>query len=368
MPHLPMQVETERQRQRKAVVEHLVLGSDAHAPRAVPVRVALSRVETRHMVSVRTIEQVDAHARSPPPSIPPHHVHLQRIRRIELEIVRAIVGTRLRSLELSQLPVLQRHLCAHAQRKVQVPIPFKRLSPCRLLRHRPFRHACPIPRCEHNAHHRTQRIAPLVRTVQRTIAVMLELHTCLHAPAVSKAISGMNTSTEVDEPARTNQLVVDGIHPIIFLIRVAHTHAQRIIHFPMPTAKERTLKRTIHRHRISQVRIILHFLRHAPHGSRILVHRHAAIVMIRQSKRKRREAIVACKGIAVLRLRQIPQLCIHCPCSLFLQPHPHVFIRSQHLRRVHIQLPPPMRHTVVSLSKQRNGTRKTAQASDGTNK
>ena len=225
---------------------------------------------------------------------------MQRIGHVETEASCAIVGRIGWRLELRQLPVFVERFSTDAQREIGVKSLLKSLLTPQLLTPHlltpqllPIRH---IPQ----SHNRPDDVHTLVRTVQRTVAVVVEFNTAHDSPVVGEAIGSVQAAREINEEARPRQFVVDVVATTVFVFAVADARAEAVVEHPVVVSVNRTGESGIKRGDVAQFRVVIDLFGHSPSLVGRAVHCHVVQVEF-QAEIQRRIVVVNGKIVVVLR-------------------------------------------------------------------
>ena len=144
--------------------------------------------------SIRAVEEVHSYPRRPTKGVAAHDVSLQRIGNVRLELVRTVVLLAGSSPELRIYPVLQHSLATHTCGDIAIPITLERSRGESTFR---ISNLFSI-RLIAKSQRRTQDVCTLVRTVERTVAVVVEVQPSLKPPLRRKPICRIYSGTEVN--------------------------------------------------------------------------------------------------------------------------------------------------------------------------
>ena len=126
-------------------------------------------------------------------------------------------------VELRQLPVFVQRLGSNACPDINEPITVELLGrsrSCFLL----VQHLIVIGHIAH-PNYGSHDVGPFVRTVQGSVAVMIELHASHHAPLAGEAIGCMQAARKINEESRADEFIVDIVSVTVFVLSIADSCA-----------------------------------------------------------------------------------------------------------------------------------------------
>ncbi len=165
-----------------------------------------------------------------------HEVGTQGIGLIASEIVCAVIGSIGRCTKLCLFPVFVQRFASYSCRDIQVAIGLETMSGKTRFT---INHILIIGHV-HHTEHRASEVGALVRAVERTVTVMIIFPSGSQSPLVCQPIGEMECGTEIDEPSRTDEFIVNAVGYIIFFLGLSCTETEGIICHPFAGTKEWT--------------------------------------------------------------------------------------------------------------------------------